>query len=96
MKPELQFAGPPKGPPCAASPSALTLRTGALRPAVAAFEVGRGPYGPRPHWGKLLSAGWPEVGARYERRSDFLDLVGRLDPRHVFRNDWFETHVIPR
>ncbi len=51
-----------------------------------------GPFGVRPHWGKVFDhtqIDW----AQYPRRSDFLALVERLDPNGVFRNEWFDEVV---
>ena len=54
-----------------------------------------GPFGVRPHWGKLFDSkqlDWDH----YPRRGDFLALVQRLDPNGVFRNDWFDEVIGPR
>jgi alditol oxidase len=56
------------------------------------LEDALGPFGARPHWGKLFAAGG--VGARYERLADFTRLTERLDPRGAFRNDWLEERVL--
>jgi xylitol oxidase len=42
----------------------------------------------RPHWGKLFAK-----APAYPRRSDFAELVARLDPREAFRNA-FVTRVL--
>jgi xylitol oxidase len=52
------------------------------------------PLGARPHWGKLFLAGAATIAARYERHAEFVDLVGRLDPRGAFGNAWLERHVL--
>ena len=54
------------------------------------------PFGARPHWGKLFVADAATIAPRYDRHADFADLVGRLDPRGVFRNAWLETDVLAR
>jgi xylitol oxidase len=56
------------------------------------LEDALGPFGARPHWGKLFAA--RSVGARYERLADFTRLTERLDPRGAFRNDWLEERVL--
>ena len=48
------------------------------------------PFGPRPHWGKLFLADADEIRPRYERLGDFVALLGRVDPRGAFRNDWLQ------
>jgi xylitol oxidase len=54
------------------------------------------PLGARPHWGKLFRADAGTLAARYERHADFVDLVGRLDPRGVFGNAWLDRFVLGR
>jgi len=47
----------------------------------------------RPHWGKLFTADASEVRPLYGHLPEFLELVHRLDPSGVFRNDWFDMHL---
>jgi xylitol oxidase len=54
-------------------------------------EAALEPFEARPHWGKLFAA--RGVGARYERRDDFVALRDRLDPRGAFRNQWLEERL---
>jgi xylitol oxidase len=65
----------------------------AVREALARIEDALAPSGARPHWGKVFLMGHEEIAARYERLSDFRDLVARLDPRGAFANAWLERHV---
>lgn len=64
---------------------------GALLPVVEAALAG---FAPRPHWGKLFAAAAPELGERYERLPDFIELLQRLDPRGAFRNAWIEERLL--
>jgi xylitol oxidase len=57
-------------------------------------EAALAPFEPRPHWGKLFLAGAPALAGRYERLPDFVRLLGRMDPRGAFRNDWLTRHIL--
>jgi alditol oxidase len=52
------------------------------------------PFQARPHWGKLFHAGAATIAPLYEKHSDFVRLVERLDPRGAFRNSWLTTRVL--
>jgi alditol oxidase len=65
----------------------------AVERVLADVEAALAPLDARPHWGKLFLAGAEDAAARYERLPDFAALVGRLDPRGAFRNDWLARHV---
>ena len=52
------------------------------------------PFEARPHWGKLFNADAATLAPLYERMSDFIRLVERLDPRGAFRNPWLKAHVL--
>ena len=52
------------------------------------------PFEARPHWGKLFNADAATLAPLYERMSDFISLVERLDPRGAFRNAWLKAHVL--
>src|ERR671916_2490532 len=58
------------------------------------LESALAPCEARPHWGKLFNADAAALAPRYERMSDFIRLVERLDPRGAFRNSWLEAHVL--
>ena len=58
----------------------------AVRPVVMLAERQLAPFGPRPHWGKVLTTPREDLRARYERLPDFLDLMRRFDPSGKFRN----------
>ncbi|HET8755728.1 MAG TPA: D-arabinono-1,4-lactone oxidase [Solirubrobacteraceae bacterium] len=60
--------------------------------ALAQVEAALAPFDARPHWGKLFLATPAHL---YERRSDFLALAERLDPRGAFRNRWLERSLDP-
>jgi len=58
------------------------------------LESALAPFGARPHWGKLFTAGAADIAPLYERHADFVGLVERLDPRGAFRNAWLEERVL--
>jgi alditol oxidase len=66
----------------------------AVRGVLPELEAALEPFGARPHWGKLFVADASSIGPHYERRSDFLRLIERLDPRGAFRNAWFERVLV--
>jgi alditol oxidase len=57
-------------------------------------EAALAPFRARPHWGKLFLAQAAAIAPLYERRSDFISLLGRLDPRGAFRNPWLKKRVL--
>ena len=63
---------------------------------LSALEDALAPFAPRPHWGKLFLAEAATIAPRYERFADFARLIGRLDPRRAFHNEWLETRVLGR
>jgi len=67
---------------------------GAVERLLMSVEGALEPFAPRPHWGKLFAAGAAEIAARYERRRDFAALLGRVDPRRAFVNDWLARRVL--
>jgi xylitol oxidase len=62
--------------------------------AVAGLERVLAPFGARPHWGKVFLAEADVLAPLYRRHDDFVDLVGRMDPRGAFRNAWLDRHVL--
>jgi alditol oxidase len=58
------------------------------------LESALAPFGARPHWGKLFNADAATLAPLYERMSDFVRLVERLDPRGAFRNPWLKARVL--
>jgi len=58
------------------------------------LETALFPFQARPHWGKLFNADAATLAPLYERMSDFIRLVERLDPRGTFRNPWLKAHVL--
>ncbi|MGY1616157.1 D-arabinono-1,4-lactone oxidase [Geodermatophilus sp. SYSU D00691] len=59
-----------------------------------ALEKALAPFGARPHWGKVFTAGAARIAPLYGRHADFVALVERLDPRGAFRNEWLEKRVL--
>jgi len=57
-------------------------------------EEALAPFGARPHWGKLFTAGGTDIAPLYPRHADFARLVERLDPRGAFRNEWLDARVL--
>jgi len=57
------------------------------------LEAVLAPFSPRPHWGKLFTAG--DLAERYPRSADFRALAARLDPRRTFVNDFVARHILP-
>jgi xylitol oxidase len=66
----------------------------AVARAVADLEAVLVPLGARPHWAKVFGDEAAEAARRLPRLADFLALAERLDPRHAFRNPWFEERVL--
>ncbi len=57
-----------------------------VRALLPVIEKELAPYVVRPHWGKLFAVEPAQLRARYERISDFKDLLKQHDPRGKFRN----------
>jgi xylitol oxidase len=57
-------------------------------------EAALAPFRALPHWGKLFLAGAAAIAPLYERRSDFIRLLERCDPRGAFRNPWLKKRVL--
>jgi alditol oxidase len=66
----------------------------AVEDMVGQLETALVPFKARPHWGKLFNANAAAIAPHYERMSDFIRLVERLDPRGAFRNSWLKAHVL--
>jgi xylitol oxidase len=57
------------------------------------IEAALAPFSMRPHWGKLATLDAAALASLYPRHADFVALAERLDPTHVFRNDFVEAKV---
>ncbi len=66
----------------------------AVQALVAQLEEALAPFGARPHWGKVFQADAAAIAGLYQRHSDFVRLVERLDSRGAFRNAWLKAHVL--
>jgi xylitol oxidase len=51
-------------------------------------------YGARPHWGKLFTIPAAQLKARYERYSDFQQMLRQYDPRGKFRNEFLDQNFV--
>lgn len=51
------------------------------------------PFGVRPHWGKLFTIPPAQLKARYERWTDFQQLLRQYDPQGKFRNEFLEKNI---
>ena len=66
----------------------------AVAPVLARVEARLTPFAPRPHWGKLFTAGPVEVAARYPRMDGFRDLMRHYDPAGKFGNDLLDRYIL--
>ena len=57
------------------------------------IEKELGPFGARPHWGKLFTLAPSVLRSRYERLPDFLALARKYDPHGKFRNEFLDRNV---
>ena len=57
------------------------------------IEKELGPFGARPHWGKLFTMSPSVLRSRYERLPEFVQLAGKYDARGKFRNEFLERNV---
>jgi alditol oxidase len=65
----------------------------AVRALLPVIENALAPYAVRPHWGKLFTVEPAQLRSRYEKMSDFKDLLKQHDPRGKFRNG-FVTGIL--
>jgi alditol oxidase len=66
----------------------------AVRDALVEVEATLAPFEARPHWGKVYVAEADAIAPLYPRAGDFVELLGRLDPRGAFRNEWLERSLL--
>jgi xylitol oxidase len=66
----------------------------AVERALVDVEAALAPFAARPHWGKVFLGEAATVAPRYERLPDFVELMGRLDPRGAFRNHWLQRRLL--
>jgi xylitol oxidase len=67
----------------------------AVAPAVAALERQLAPLAARPHWGKVFAMEPDVVASRYDRMTDFRNLMGAYDPGGKFRNELIDRYLPP-
>jgi xylitol oxidase len=65
----------------------------AVQQVLPVIEAALGPFGVRPHWGKLFTMPKAEIATRWSRLGDFRALAGRYDPTGKFRNDFLAATV---
>lgn len=58
-----------------------------------AIEQELAPFRVKPHWGKLFTIPANELGSRYEKMPDFIQMMKTFDPEGKFRNDFLDTYV---
>ena len=68
-----------------------TERVMALLPKI---EEKLSPFGVRPHWGKLFTIDAETLQSRYERITDFRQLMKEYDPEGKFLNDFVSNNII--
>ena len=57
------------------------------------IEAELSPYNARPHWGKLFTMAPSVIQSRYEKFSDFLQLIKKYDPQGKFRNAYLDLNI---
>ena len=57
------------------------------------IEAELAPYNARPHWGKLFTMAPSVIQSRYEKFSDFLQLIKKYDPQGKFRNAYLDLNI---
>jgi alditol oxidase len=65
----------------------------AVKKVLPVIEKELGPFGARPHWGKLFTMAPGELRSRYEKLPDFVALANKYDPKGKFRNDFLNTNI---
>jgi xylitol oxidase len=65
----------------------------ALRKLLPVLEEALEPFEPRPHWGKVFTMAPETVRRRYEKMSNFRDLIVEHDMAGKFRNDYIERMI---
>jgi xylitol oxidase len=69
------------------------LRQAEVEALLPEIEEALAPFSVRPHWGKLATLDATALESLYPRHADFVALAERLDPTHVFRNDFVDARV---
>nr|WP_240163747.1 D-arabinono-1,4-lactone oxidase [Spirosoma taeanense] len=65
----------------------------AVRQVLPLIEKELAPFKFRPHWGKLFTMSPSLLQSRYEKLTDFKQLVKQYDPQGKFRNDFLQTNL---
>ncbi len=84
--------------PCYKQPSVAIhftwkQNTDAVMKLLPIIEEQLAPFGARPHWGKLFTIAPAQLRSRYERFSDFQQLLRQYDPKGKFRNEFLDLNV---
>ena len=87
------WLSPCYGQPCVALHFTWKMDWEAVRRLLPLLEEQLAPFQARPHWGKLFTLPPKQVRTRYERLSDFQDLLRHYDPQGKFRNDFLDTYI---
>ncbi|GGE98327.1 D-arabinono-1,4-lactone oxidase [Mycetocola zhadangensis] len=59
------------------------------------LEAALAPFHARPHWGKVFTGDRASLERVYPRLDDFRALAARLDPNHVFVNEFLAQKILP-
>ena len=65
----------------------------AVRALLPVIEKELGPFGPRPHWGKLFTIPPAQLRSSYEKLPEFVELSRRYDPKGKFRNEFLNRNI---
>jgi xylitol oxidase len=65
----------------------------AVRKVLPLIEEALSVYHTRPHWGKLFTMSPETLRSRYEKLSDFKQLVNQYDPQRKLGNAFLETYI---
>jgi xylitol oxidase len=65
----------------------------AVRKLMPVIEKELTPFNGRPHWGKLFTTSPADLGSIYKKRSEFIQLSKKYDPKGKFRNEFLSTNI---
>lgn len=65
----------------------------AVRAVLPVIEKELGPFGPRPHWGKLFTIPPAQLRSSYDKLPEFVELSRRYDPKGKFHNEFLNRNI---